>query len=768
MVRKLQPHPATFALLLTSLFPTLLSAASDTPTLNPSSSGYVSPKLCFACHSAIYKTFLNTGMAKSFARPRLENKVEDFTKNTRFYHEPSKTYFEMLDRDGTYFQRRYQLGYDGKPTNIQETKIDYYLGSGIHARAYLHRSTDGRLLQLPVTWYSEKGGYWWMAPGYDQPGHIYEQRTITYDCIFCHNAYESIPTTHTRLGDEPVYAPGDLPEGVECQRCHGPGEKHVQTASKPDTTKEEICRTIVNPAKLPADRQAEVCLQCHLQTTEFSLPHVVKRYDRGDFSYRPGQSLADFELAFDYTPGTERDNWFQNVSTASRMRMSQCFIKSQGSANPLKCTTCHNPHNIQHGKEAVTQYNTVCLTCHTAKFQSLVAANKHTAASDCVSCHMPLRRPVEVVHIVKTDHFIRRRAEPLTADIPERHETQANSYRGKVQLYYPQTLPDTPENRMYLAIAQVRDSSNLNEGIPQLVSALAALKPTRPEPWFELASAYLASGSINEAITTYRESLRIDPSYSPSLLGLAAAFRQSGQLPQAAESFEQATQAAPDNPRAWNELGQVNLDLERVPQAQAALKQAIALAPEMPQPHNGLGIALAQGGDFHAAEAEFREAIRLLPNYGEAHGNLAGVLDLEHDTAQAFYEFDLAVHLAPNDASTHFNYGSLLAREKRLPEAQVQMEAAVRANPNFAEAHELLGRFFEQKQQLDNALREYQAAVRLRPDMSQAQLDLGAVLAKRGDIAGATEHLRQASSAADPTLRQIAQQLLEQLPASPK
>jgi cytochrome c-type biogenesis protein CcmH/NrfG len=79
----------------------------------------------------------------------------------------------------------------------------------------------------------------------------------------------------------------------------------------------------------------------------------------------------------------------------------------------------------------------------------------------------------------------------------------------------------------------------------------------------------------------------------------------------------------------------------------------------------------------------------------------------------------------------------------------------------------MLGRFYEQRGQTDDALREYQAAVRVRPDMSQAQLDLGAVLAKKGDIAGATEHLRLAAGGSDPTLRQIALQLLEQLRAKP-
>jgi tetratricopeptide (TPR) repeat protein len=739
--------------------------AEDEPVLNPASQGYVNPRLCFGCHSAIFKTYRETGMAKSFAHPRPENTVEDYGNKNHFFHGPSNTYFEMIRRGADYFQLRYQIGYEGKHTNVEETKIDYFLGSGIHARAYMHRSTDGRLLQLPVTWYSEKGGYWGMAPGYDFPNHIYGQRAASYDCLFCHNSYPAIPASHARLGDEPVYS-GELPEGIDCQRCHGPGQNHIQAASKPGANLEAVRAAIVNPAKLAPDREAEVCFQCHQQTTGFSLPHVVKRYDRGDFSYRPGEPLADFELAFDFTPGTERDNWFQNVSTVTRLRMSQCFLKSNGA---LKCTTCHDPHNVQHGAESSDHYNAVCRQCHAGAFSALVAAKKHTTEPGCVGCHMPLRRPDEVVHIVKTDHHIQR-VKPVTdllADIPERHETQANSYRGKVELYYPKTLPATPENEMYLAVAQIRDRSNLAEGIPRLAAALAAVQPKTPEPYLDLASAYQSAGQLDRAILTYREALRLDPKYSAALLGLGSVLRQAGQLSPAADAFEQATHAAPDNPKTWNELGQVDLDLGRAPQALEALKKAIALAPELPQPHNGLGIVLAQSGNFPTAEAEFREAIRILPGYGEAHSNLAGVLDLERDLQQALYEFALAVRLSPGDANTHFNYGAVLSREKRLDDARAEMQAAVQANPNFAEAHEMLGRLYEQKGQTDDALHEYEAAVRINPDMSQAQLDLGAVLAKKGDIAAATEHLRQASTSSDPRLRQIALQLLEQLTAKP-
>ena len=214
------------------------AADEPVPSWTPHPKATSTPNSVSDATPAIFKTYRETGMAKSFAHPRPENTVEDYTTRNHFYHAPSNTYFEMIRRGADYFQLRYQIGYEGKRTNIEETKIDYFLGSGIHARAYLHRSADGRLLQLPVTWYSEKGGYWWMAPGYDSPDHIYGQRAITYDCIFCHNGYEAIPATHARLGDEPVYS-GELPEGVDCQRCHGPGQNHIQAASKPGAKPED-------------------------------------------------------------------------------------------------------------------------------------------------------------------------------------------------------------------------------------------------------------------------------------------------------------------------------------------------------------------------------------------------------------------------------------------------------------------------------------------------------------------------------------------------
>ena len=47
----------------------------------------------------------------------------------------------------------------------------------------------------------------------------------------------------------------------------------------------------------------EVCMACHLETTSFPLPNAIQRYERGPFSYRPGEPLGAFILNFDHAAG---------------------------------------------------------------------------------------------------------------------------------------------------------------------------------------------------------------------------------------------------------------------------------------------------------------------------------------------------------------------------------------------------------------------------------------------------------------------------------
>src|SRR5262245_28795718 len=225
-----------------------------------------------------------------------------------------------------------------------------------------------------------------------------------------------------------------MPQGIDCQRCHGPGEKHVAAAQLLGARSEDARGAIINPARLSPDRRLEVCMQCHLETTSFPLPNAIRRFGRGPFSYQAGEPLPAFELFFDHAPGTGHEGKFELVNSAYRLRQSQCFLKS---SNALTCVTCHNPHEITHGPEAAARFNGACRNCHTSAFDSRVANLKHTAAANCVECHMAKRRTADVVHAVMTDHRILRTpavTNPLAA-LPELHGKDIG-YQGEVVPYY--------------------------------------------------------------------------------------------------------------------------------------------------------------------------------------------------------------------------------------------------------------------------------------------------------------------------------------------
>jgi Ankyrin repeat len=79
-------------------------------------------------------------LLKRGADPNGNDIAEDYTRNNTYYHKASDSYFTMLRREGKYYQRRYQIDFDGKQVNVIEQQIDYILGSGNHVRSYVHRT----------------------------------------------------------------------------------------------------------------------------------------------------------------------------------------------------------------------------------------------------------------------------------------------------------------------------------------------------------------------------------------------------------------------------------------------------------------------------------------------------------------------------------------------------------------------------------------------------------------------------------------------------
>lgn len=678
---------------------TRTETAPASPLSQHPASAYADPAVCSTCHEQIAGTYSRTGMARAFSKVS----GAEFRTRNRVYHKASDRYYTMVERDGKFYQRRHQIGFSGQEANVLELEAHYAVGSGNHARTFLHRAAGGRLVQLPVSWYAERGGYWAMSPGYDQPAHLDFRRVVDAGCMSCHNGYPRVPVEDDREG--PRF--GDsLPEGIDCQRCHGPGQAHVDAVKAGDL--EASHRTIVNPGKLDRERQLETCMQCHLESTSTPLPFQVRRYEHPPFSYTPGKALSDYFIHFDHAPGSGRDDKFEIAGGAYRLRKSACFQRSE-----MTCLTCHNPHDIPRGLKATERYVAICQSCHEAPHRDGVPQVPGVSASaTCVDCHMPKRRTEDAVHVVMTDHYIQRQP-PRRALLAQRTEAESlkqGDYRGDVVLYYPPTLPPTPENELYLALAQVRQGTNLTVGIRRLEQAIQKYQPDRPDFYYELARAYSMTADHDGDIRWCREALRRDANFVPALKELAAAATAKGDLGEAAQALERAVALRPNDGNAFADLGSVYLRQGRVDEAQKILERALALDPTMPRANNMMGLVALRKGATESAEAHLREAIRLQPDLQEAHNNLGNLLAGRMAYAEAGYHFEHAIRSDPNNVEAHHSYGVVLALTHSYARAAVELRSAVRLAPRLAQAHIDLADVLAAMGRVDEAAREYTIA----------------------------------------------------------
>ncbi len=646
---------------------------------------YADPALCQGCHSEIWQTYQLTGMGRSFYRPRPENVGTAQDGADGFYHDASDRYYRIIRRGDRYLQRRHQLDPRGSETNILEKEVHYVMGSGNHARSYLHLSASGKLTQLPLGWYAENGGTWAMSPGYDRRNHDGFQRVVSFDCMFCHNSYPDVPNGADLPGRRPLYR-GSIPEGIDCQRCHGPGLAHVEAAGSGTADSASISASILNPGKLPPQRELEVCFQCHLEPTSRPLPNIVHRYGRGYFSYRPAEPLSTYALYFDHAGGTGWDGKFEINHSAYRLQQSRCFIAT---GETLTCTTCHDPHRPAHGDEASARYDAACRSCHEDRLASLAQAGKHNAAQGCAGCHMPQRRTEDVVHAVMTDHLIQAAPQPdLLRSKREQSLLAETAYRGEVELYYPATLDD-PEDELYLAVAQVAQGSNRQEGLARLESAIQRHQPAEAGFYFELGAAYEEAGRFDEAVRWFERALARDPSFGLARIRLGGAQSQAGAHELAEETLRRAGELAPADPRVFRERGMNFARQGQFANSAEVSRAGIALDPDLPELHSNLGGALAELGRFEAAQSALREAVRLQPDLAEARFNLGTLLAAGGDSEGAVRQWREAIRSKPDYAAARYNYAVVLAADGDVGGALAQLDAALQAEPRFDRAREM-------------------------------------------------------------------------------
>ena len=565
---------------------------------------YVGDSLCSTCHAREASAYRRHAMAQSFHRWTPATRIET-ALDTPLYHAPTGFSYSVVDSGGRLYQVESLIGPAGQRLHELRRRVDYVMGSG-HVAATYFTEENGRLFQLPLTWYREHG--WDFSPGYEITNARFD-RLMPDRCIACHSSY---PRPNPFL--EGKYA--ELRPGIGCERCHGPGALHVEGRRAAVPRDSGYDATIVNPARLPLERRLDVCEQCHVHTAV-----AVLREGKDAFSYLPSQPLRD-QWAFYKVSGS-----IDIVSHADRLRQSACFVATRGTARPLECATCHDPH--QPPPADAQARSQPCRSCHaSAALEQRLARSAsladHAAGADCVRCHMPRVQARPVPHATFTDHWIRAGTRGVAQSPPRRGKA------GPIEPYFERDEAG-PEAEVYRGMGEIvyaalaNDGRVLGDGAASLHRALGK-DTTRGEAHFLLGVAYQQLGRTDDAIRELERSVRIDSARPDRLRALAQAYQRANR-PAAVIShlYERALELQPA--LAWIRAEYADfLQAEgRREQAESTYRSALAEQPGLAVAWFNLGTVLAEAGRLAESSAAFRSAVDLDPSLAQALSELLEV-----------------------------------------------------------------------------------------------------------------------------------------------
>jgi hypothetical protein len=311
-------------------------------------------------------------------------------------HALSKRSYEIIDRDRRLWHREWEhfrpAGAEPQPADpklrLAELPVEYIMGSGHYAEAYLLRDGD-YLLQSPVTWYTAEGNYG-IAPGYDEANHRGCNRVIEDECLFCHAGIVSLhPPQHPKI----------LELAIGCERCHGPSQKHAEYhrsrtngTERPSEVPDDA--RSVNPAKLDRAKLESICAQCHLNGDV-----VVDAIGKSLWDFVPGEEFAATRMTYQADHGDVEDPFSDHFD---QLHHSQCYQQSDS----LTCVTCHDPHHGETGEDLDTIYRDQCLHCHADEDCGMSLERRISEQQNrCTRCHMPAATSA-VVHDATTNHRI--------------------------------------------------------------------------------------------------------------------------------------------------------------------------------------------------------------------------------------------------------------------------------------------------------------------------------------------------------------------------
>jgi len=211
----------------------------------------------------------------------------------------------------------------------------------------------------------------------------------------------------------------------------------------------------------------------------------------------------------------------------------------------------------------------------------------------------------------------------------------------------------------------------------------------------------LESGRLNQAKSTFEESIKDDPQCTSGYTNLAIVQRAQGDNDEALKNLRRALAIESDYLAAFNQMALLHYDRGRqgkpaeLDLAEVVCRQAQMLDEGYAPIYNTWGLIKVYKGDVISALRYFQRAISLDPDLFEAQMNFGEVTISFRGYEDGREAFARAVTLQPESYDAIVGLGTALRGLGQFSEAQTQYERAREINGNRPEAYFNLGVLYQ-------------------------------------------------------------------------
>ncbi|MBX7174202.1 MAG: tetratricopeptide repeat protein [Pyrinomonadaceae bacterium] len=272
-------------------------------------------------------------------------------------------------------------------------------------------------------------------------------------------------------------------------------------------------------------------------------------------------------------------------------------------------------------------------------------------------------------------------------------------------------------------------NTNSNSNVPMISKEQAS------DSLAGAAEVFMERGQIDQAISYFSESIKLNPQNNPAKLGLSEAYtrkadsvyEKEGAL-QAERFYNLAISNDSNNAAAYSGLGNIYEETGKDDLALTNYEKALSINQNLTELYAPVGISYYQKGEIAKADEFLTKAVAADPQNEETQFYLGVIRYKQNRDQEAMVALNksIALNKVPeNTAEAHYYLGEIYDRQDKDKDAINEYNQAVKYNPNYRDAWFDLGVSYYNRKRYNDAINAYNQAIRLQNDNYEYYENLG-------------------------------------------